>query len=149
MERFFAEVGYKGDISKVAFGYFSGLQKLPKVILKTDSFKWTSLINVMAKWINIPKQVEFLLYFQNYGLYPKISLLATFELSPLCSGNLTNIFTMDWVTDYACPDLSPPKPLDQSKNVTARSYHKLSKDQNGRKKLAKKFQKVPKEPKYV
>ena len=41
---------------------------------------------------------------------------------------------------YACPDLSPPKPLDQSKNVTVRSYHKLSKDQNepkNRQKVAK------------
>ena len=45
-----------------------------------------------------------------------------------------------------CPELSSPKPLDQSKNVTVRSYHKLSKDQNGQKKLAKKCQK---EPKYV
>ena len=34
-----------------------------------------------------------------------------------------------------CPDLFAPTPLDQSKNVTVRSYHKLSKDQNGPKKL--------------
>ena len=38
------------------------------------------------------------------------------------------------------PDLSPPKPLDQSKNVTVRSYHKLPKDQNGPKKLPKSCQ---------
>ena len=45
---------------------------------------------------------------------------------------LTNISTGDWVTAvFLCPELSPPKPLDQSKNVTVRSYHKLSKDQNG------------------
>ena len=40
-----------------------------------------------------------------------------------------------------CPDLSPPKPLDQSKNVTVRSYHKLPKDQNGPKKSPKSCQK--------
>ena len=39
-----------------------------------------------------------------------------------------------------CPDLSPPKPLDQSKYVTVRSYHKLSKDQNGPNKLPKSHQ---------
>ena len=39
------------------------------------------------------------------------------------------------------------KLLDQSKNVTVRSCHKLSKDQNGQKKLAKKCQKVPKSAK--
>ena len=42
---------------------------------------------------------------------------------------------------YGCPDLSPPKPLDQSKNVTVRSYHKLPKDQNGPKKSPKSCQK--------
>ena len=45
-----------------------------------------------------------------------------------------------------CPDLSSPKPLDQSKNVTVRSYHKLlcdQKDQNGPKKIAKKLTKTP------
>ena len=36
-----------------------------------------------------------------------------------------------------CPELSSPKPLDQSKNVTIRSYYKLSKDQNGQTKLPK------------
>ena len=36
-----------------------------------------------------------------------------------------------------CPELSSPKPLDQSENVTVRSYHKLSKDQNGPKKSPK------------
>ena len=52
---------------------------------------------------------------------------------------LTNIFTLGWVTsvDYGglwrCPDLSPPKPLDQSKNVTVRTYHKLWEDKNGQK----------------
>ena len=40
-----------------------------------------------------------------------------------------------------CPDLSSPKPLDQSKNVTVRSYHKLPKDQNGPKKSPKSCQK--------
>ena len=46
-----------------------------------------------------------------------------------------------------CPDLSPPKPLDQSKNVTVRTYHKLGEDKNGPKnwpKIAKKCQKEPK-----
>ena len=38
------------------------------------------------------------------------------------------------------PDLSSPKPLDQSKNVTVRSYHKLSKDQNEPKKSPKSCQ---------
>ena len=50
---------------------------------------------------------------------------------------LTNIFTVDlrdWLCNYL--ELSPPKPLDQSKNVTVRSYHKLSKEQNGAKKCA-------------
>ena len=43
--------------------------------------------------------------------------------------------------DYGlCPDLSPPKPLDQSKNVTVRSYQKLSKDQNEPKKSPKSCQ---------
>ena len=41
---------------------------------------------------------------------------------------------------YECPELSPPKPLDQSKNVTVRSYHKLFKDQNEAKKLPKSCQ---------
>ena len=54
---------------------------------------------------------------------------------------------------YVCPELSSPKPLDQSKNVTVRSYHKLPKDQNGSKKLPKSRQnhqigkKLPKWPK--
>ena len=39
-----------------------------------------------------------------------------------------------------CPDLSSPKPLDQSKNVTVRRYHKLSKDQNEPKKSPKSCQ---------
>ena len=42
-----------------------------------------------------------------------------------------------------CPDLSPPKPLDQSKNVTVRTYHNLWEEKNGRKnwpKSAKKSQ---------
>ena len=52
----------------------------------------------------------------------------------------------------ACLDLSLPKPLDQSKNVTLRSYQKLSKDQNGPKnrqigKKLPKWQKTPKPPK--
>ena len=38
------------------------------------------------------------------------------------------------------------KLLDQSKNVIVKTYHKLSRDKNGPKKLAKKWQK---EPKYV
>ena len=41
---------------------------------------------------------------------------------------------------FVCPDVSPPKPLDQSKNVTVRSYHKLSKDQNEPKKSPKSCQ---------
>ena len=36
----------------------------------------------MAKCIKSHAQVEFFLYFQNCGLYPKISLLATFGLPP-------------------------------------------------------------------
>ena len=32
-----------------------------------------------------------------------------------------------------CPDLSPPKPLEQSKNVTVRTYHKFSMDKIGQK----------------
>ena len=39
------------------------------------------------------------------------------------------------------------KLLYQSKNVTVRTYHKLSKDQNEPKKLAKKCQKMPKRAK--
>ena len=49
------------------------------------------------------------------------------------------------MTGYLCryeyPELSTPKPLDQSKNVTVRSYHKLPKDQNGPKKSPKSCQK--------
>ena len=52
---------------------------------------------------------------------------------------LTNIFTMDWVTGSGCPDLSTPKLLDQSKDVTVRTYHKLWEDKNG----PKNRQKVP------
>ena len=48
-----------------------------------------------------------------------------------------------------CPELSSPKPLDQSKNVTVRSYHKLTKDQNGPKSWPKSAKKCQKEPKYV
>ena len=61
--------------------------------------------------------------------------------------HLTNIFTMGWVTGCVCPELSAPKPLDQSKNVTVRSYHKLSREKYGQKKLAKKCQKTPKRAK--
>ena len=61
---------------------------------------------------------------------------------------LTNIFTMDWLLDYVCldvcPKLSTPKPLDQLKNATERTYHKLWEDKNGQKKLAKQCQKMPK-----
>ena len=39
------------------------------------------------------------------------------------------------------------KLLDQSKNVTVRTYHKLSRDKNGPKKLAKKCQKMLKRAK--
>ena len=37
---------------------------------------------------------------------------------------LTNIFTVD-LRDYLAiyPELSPPKPLDQSKNITVRTFH--------------------------
>ena len=45
-----------------------------------------------------------------------------------------------------CPDLSPPKPLDQSKNVTVRTYHNLWEEKIGQK-LAKKCQKTPKRAK--
>ena len=41
------------------------------------------------------------------------------------------------------------KLLDQSKNVTVRTYHKLSKDQNEQKKWPKSIKKCQKEPKYV
>ena len=44
---------------------------------------------------------------------------------------ITNIFAVECVLDCECPDLSPLKPLDQSKNVTVRTYHKLSRDKNG------------------
>ena len=46
---------------------------------------------------------------------------------------------------YVCPDLSPPKLLDQWKNVTVRTYHKLWEDKNGR----KNGQKMPKRAKNV
>ena len=38
--------------------------------------------------------------------------------------HLTNIFTLD-LRDWVClsVSLSPPKPLDQSKNVTVRTFH--------------------------
>merc|ERR1712020_801855 len=42
----------------------------------------------------------------------------------LWSKHLTNIFTVDftgWLSIYL--ELSPPKPLDQSKNVTVRTFH--------------------------
>ena len=42
---------------------------------------------------------------------------------------------------FVCPELSSPKPLDQSKNVTVRTYHKLSKDQNEQKKIGQKMSK--------
>ena len=45
-------------------------------------------------------------------------------------------------------ELYPPKLLDQSKNVTVRSYHKLAKDQNGPKKWPKSVKKCQKEPKF-
>ena len=41
---------------------------------------------------------------------------------------------MSVVCLFVCLELSSPKPLDQSKNVTVRSYHKLSKDQKDGKK---------------
>ena len=44
----------------------------------------------MAKCIKSHAQVEILLYFQNYGLYPKISLLATIGLSPFSHHRLTD-----------------------------------------------------------
>ena len=37
------------------------------------------------------------------------------------------------MTGSGCPDLSTPKLLDQSKNVTVRTYHKLWEDKNGQK----------------
>ena len=42
-----------------------------------------------------------------------------------------------------CPDLSTPNSLDQSKNVTVRTYHKLQEDKNWSK-SAKKCQKEQK-----
>ena len=50
--------------------------------------------------------------------------------------------------DGLCPDLYPPKSLNQSKSVTVRSYHKLSKDKNGQKNLPKGAKKCQKEPKF-
>ena len=47
-----------------------------------------------------------------------------------------------------CPELSTPKPLDQSKNVTVRSYHKLSREKNGQKNWPKSAKKRQKEPKF-
>ena len=41
------------------------------------------------------------------------------------------------------------KLLDQSKNVTGKTYHKLSRDKNGPKKWSKSIKKCQKEPKYV
>ena len=41
------------------------------------------------------------------------------------------------------------KLLDQSKNVTGRTYHKLSRDKNGPKNWSKSIKKCPKKPKYV
>ena len=67
------------------------------------------------------------------------------KMNPLESSNgeknkklwhLTNIFTLGWVTagyGVCCPDLSPPKPLDQSKNVTVRTYHNLWEEKKGEK----------------
>ena len=56
------------------------------------------------------------------------TVLNFFDL-PTCGSSfdmshLTNIFTVDlrdWVSVYV--PLSPPKPLDQSKNVTVRTFH--------------------------
>ena len=45
-----------------------------------------------------------------------------------------------WLAVFVCPELSTPKPLDQSKIVTVRTFHKLSRDKNGQ----KDYQKVPK-----
>ena len=58
---------------------------------------------------------------------------------------------VEWQCTYVCPDLSPLKPLDQSKNVTVRSYHKLPKDQNGPKKSPKSCQnrQIGKDPKMA
>ena len=47
------------------------------------------------------------------------------------------------LTGFGCLDLSPPKPLDQSKNVTVRTYHNFWEDKNGQKN-AKKCQKEQK-----
>ena len=47
---------------------------------------------------------------------------------------------------YVFPLSTVRKLLDQSKNVTGRTYHKLSRDKNGPNKMVKKCQK---EPKYV
>ena len=48
---------------------------------------------------------------------------------------------------FGCPDLSFPKPLDQSKNVTEKTYHKLSRDKKGAKIIGQKVPKNAKESK--
>ena len=51
---------------------------------------------------------------------------------------------------HLCPDLSPPKPLEHSKNVTIRTYHKLPGDENWPKNWPKIGQKIgQKGPKIV
>ena len=46
-------------------------------------------------------------------------------------------------------ELSPPKPLDQSKNVTVRTFHIWPGSVHGHIFLAKSCQKVPKKPKFA
>ena len=51
-------------------------------------------------------------------------LIAKFWASPKFAYSPSNIFTLDlrdW--DRLSVELSPPKPLDQSKNVTVRTFH--------------------------
>ena len=62
--------------------------------------------------------------------------------------HLTNIFTMV-LGDCVCMfvSLSPPKPLDQSKNVTVRTFHTWPGSVHEHIFLAKSCQKVPKKPK--
>ena len=61
---------------------------------------------------------------------------------------LTNIFTVDlrdWLCNYL--ELSPPKPLDQLKNVTVRTFHICPGIVHEHIFSAKSCQKVPKKPK--
>ena len=49
---------------------------------------------------------------------------------------------------HLCPGLSPPKPLEQSKNVTIRTYHKLPEDENGPSNWPKRAKNCHNQPKF-